>query len=1062
MARLFGTTAEREVVGGGRLFGSPAQAQDLTTPSGLQATAERAGLGEQAQKILETKGEKPEQIFSGGFIQDTFDTLNLLQHGVTGLIQGKGFAEGVKTRASFTEKGEQGLGDLGIPGTIVGIVLDIAVDPLTYLGGFGILKRAIQFAGKGAKAAGQVISKLPIAEKAGQQLGKMFVYRFGQDAAYKELAERSIKNAGIGVQNVLDLARPITKLDNISQKAIAEARKAGTLDNLPADLLAKAKPAFDELDRLGQEAVKVGLLNAETYAENVGKYIARLYKTKEIPEGIVGKVKGVFEAKPKRIDLQRFKKRTDIPEEVREAMGEILEAGYPTAKALVQLTRSVENAKFFGEEATKWGSDVIEEGLKKLPETKALGSLSGKAVPTPIFDDIQEIIRTKTPTEKVLSSIVQGFKFGKVILNPATHARNVMSNFILNDFEGLSPARLDVYAKAAKQLITKGDLYQEAKKAGLGLDTFASGELRDILSQNLGQQAGKFKTALNKIADVYQKEEEFAKMAQYIFQKSKGLSPEEAYKVAERATFNYSQVTPFIRRVRESIFGLPFITFTYKVTPQVAKTLVTKPTKISKIGKIKEGIENQADLQELTAERETEPSWVRDGFFVKLPMKDKEGRSAYFDLTYILPFGDLLSGQLLKRDVKRETGLKESVPEALLKKSPFLNVIKELAKNQDFFGNRIFRESDDIEDQMGDILRHLVKTYAPPLLADQIPGGYRKGDERRPAQWQQLFGGDTGTEAGRSQRRTTAQELLKLVGLKIQPIDLQTQATFAEQEKEKALRTLLKEAGEISEFTGPFIPKEKKIQRGRLFQENKQDSLNFHIQNFETNKESMQNPNQWSEHIQSILSRNEKLEKPPGFIKGMANKIINGLREFFGKFPITEKIVKTPAERILMREAMENYPFTEQFKKLANKIDIDEEFPVEDVILGLRRGIKPYGGVTEYNNFVLERKLLGAVKRIGLADPRSSILAHELLHGWLETIGMSTPWNEFDKIWEQNKKDNLILRQIDKHLETNPLYKNMHEDAITHERFAYLGEWAKGLKNLPEDLRIYYEKVFNK
>jgi len=115
MARLFGTTAEREVVGGGRLFGSPAQAQDLTTPSGLQATAERAGLGEQAQKILETKGEKPEQIFSGGFIQDTFDTLNLLQHGVTGLIQGKGFAEGVKTRASFTEKGEQGLGDLGIP-----------------------------------------------------------------------------------------------------------------------------------------------------------------------------------------------------------------------------------------------------------------------------------------------------------------------------------------------------------------------------------------------------------------------------------------------------------------------------------------------------------------------------------------------------------------------------------------------------------------------------------------------------------------------------------------------------------------------------------------------------------------------------------------------------------------------------------------------------------------------------------------------------------------------------------------------------------------------------------
>lgn len=815
MARLFGTTLDKGQATGGRLFGTP-KTQDLTSVSGLQATAEKTGLGGEAEKILAQKGEQPEKIFSGGFIQDTFDTLNLLQHGVTGLVQGKGFAEGVKTRASFAEKGEKGLGDLGIPGTIAGIALDIAVDPLTYLGGFGILKRGATVAVKGIKAVGKVVAKVPIAEKAGEQLGKAFIYRFGQDPIYKKIAERTIKNVGVGVQNVLDIARPLTKLDVATQKTIAEARKLGQLESLPTDILAKAKPAFDELDRLGKEAVDVGLLKAETYAENVGSYIARLYRKHEIPEGVVGKVKGIFESKPKRIDLSRFKKRTDIPEEIREAMGEILEAGYPTAKALVQLTRSIENAKFFKEVATKWGSDIIEEGMSKLPDVKSLGQLAGKAIPTPIFDDIQEIIRIKTPLEKLESKIVGGFKYGKVILNPATHARNVMSNFILNNFEGLSPARLDIYAKAAKSLATKDELYKEARSVGLGLDTFASGELRDILSGVVeGGIKGKFKGIANKIADIYQKEEEFAKMAQYIFQKSKGLNPEEAYKVAERATFNYSQVTPFIRRIRESIFGLPFITFSYKVTPQVAKTLATKPTKISNIGKIKNAIEKQSDLGELSAERATEPSWIRDGFFVKLPMKDKEGRSAYLDLTYILPFGDLISGQLLQRDIERETGLKESLPEAALGKSPFVNVIKELSKNQDFYGNRIFRKSDDVEDQLGDVFRHLIKTYSPPLVADQIPGGYRKGDERRPAQWQQLFGGDTGTEAGRSQRRTTAQELLKQVGIKIQPVDLKIQARFAEQEKEKALRTLLGEEGVISEFTMPFIPKEKK--KGRLF-----------------------------------------------------------------------------------------------------------------------------------------------------------------------------------------------------------------------------------------------------
>jgi len=33
----------------------------------------------------------------------------------------------------------------------------------------------------------------------------------------------------------------------------------------------------------------------------------------------------------------------------------------------------------------------------------------------------------------------------------------------------LSPARVDIYAKAAKQLATKGDLYQDARKVGFAL-----------------------------------------------------------------------------------------------------------------------------------------------------------------------------------------------------------------------------------------------------------------------------------------------------------------------------------------------------------------------------------------------------------------------------------------------------------------------------------------------------------------------------------------------------------------------------------------------------------------
>lgn len=782
---------------------------DLTTVAGLQQTAARAGL--EPEKVLATKGEAPKEIYSGGFVMDIFDTLNAIQYGVTGLIKGKSFVEGVKTRQSFSD--QDALGDYGLPGAIGGIALDIAVDPLTYIPIFGWGKAALKGITGVSKAVGKVITKVPVAEKIGNTLGRAFVYRFGQDPLYKEVAERSIKNIAVGNQNLLELAKPLTKLDSATQVAIANARKAGELEKLPTELLTKAKPAFDELDRLGKEAVEVGLLKAETYAENVGSYIARLYRKHEVPEGIIGKVKTFFEKKPVRIDLARFKKRTDIPEDVREAMGEILEAGYPTAKSLVQLNQAVERAKFFGTVASKWAKETIEEGFSKLPDVKTLGELAGKAVPIPIFDDIQEIIRIKSPAEKALSKIVGGFKFSKVILNPATHARNIMSNFLLNSFEGLSPARLDIYGQAAKQIATKGDLYQEARAVGLGLDTFASKELKDILLGPEGVTVGKkfgnvWKNIANKLGDIYQKEEEFAKMAQYIFQRGKGLTPEDAYKVAEQATFNYSQVTPFIRRVRESIWGFPFVTFTYKATSQVAKTLITKPTKISNIGKIKTAIENQADLQELTRERASEPEWIRDGFYIKLPMKDKFGRSAYLDLSYIMPFGDLITGNYLERDIKRETGLPESPAEAAIKKLPFINILRELGRNQDFYGNKIVKESDSIEKQLGDVFRHLVKTYSPPLISDLIPGGYRRTGERRPISIKRVTELEKkGIEAGGAQTRTAAQELLRLVGLKISPVDVKLQESFMESEKKRALQTLLGEEGIIKEFNLPYIPK---------------------------------------------------------------------------------------------------------------------------------------------------------------------------------------------------------------------------------------------------------------
>src|SRR3990167_3130493 len=217
MARLFGTqTSQPTIQGGGRLFGgTPAKARDLKSVEGLKQTAEQAGLGERAEEILATKGEQPKKIFSGGIISDTFDVLNAAQYGITGLIKGKSFAEGIKTRQSFSDK--DALGDFGLPGMIAGIAMDIAVDPLTYAGGFGLLKRGTTTISKVATPVAQKIASIKLSESVASRL----IYRFGQDPVYRAMDERRIKTVGAGISNLMDIIQPLIKLDSAAQKTIA-------------------------------------------------------------------------------------------------------------------------------------------------------------------------------------------------------------------------------------------------------------------------------------------------------------------------------------------------------------------------------------------------------------------------------------------------------------------------------------------------------------------------------------------------------------------------------------------------------------------------------------------------------------------------------------------------------------------------------------------------------------------------------------------------------------------------------------------------------------------------
>ena len=92
----------------------------------------------------------------------------------------------------------------------------------------------------------------------------------------------------------------------------------------------------------------------------------------------------------------------------------------------------------------------------------------------------------------------------------------------------------------------------------------------------------------------------------------------------------------------------------------------------------------------------------------------------------------------------------------------------------------------------------------PPLIADQIPGGYNEKGER---QWRGFVGAAMTPAQEENQKRTLMQEMLRNIGAKIQPIDADIQETYQEWNKKKALETLLREKGLISQFQKYYIPK---------------------------------------------------------------------------------------------------------------------------------------------------------------------------------------------------------------------------------------------------------------
>lgn len=600
------------------------------------------------------------------------------------------------------------------------------------------------------KGIPKALEKVP----GGKAINRALLYEYRGNLAKSGEFVKSMdtmkRNQSIGREYAVDLGNRLQVADEVTQLKMGEYIKGGN-PKLSKNELALAGEAKQVLYDLGKQAVDLELLSGETFFKNAGRYMPRLYTSKEY-QSLLTRFKV---SKPNRLDLSRFQKRKDIPKEVRKEMGEILTPGYPVAKGIMQLTHDIEMAKFFKNTAKnpewslpKKSSVAIPNGWKQLPSDKKLGSLSEAYVHPEIFADISEVIRMQTKGDKIWRKSLGAWKFGKVILSPKTHARNLMSNSILAHLGGMPMYEQPVYlTKAVKAMRGKTNYWKIAKKEGLLRETFTNAELRSLFDQVEGQLKGikaggipekigtignfweKGKASMGKAAKLYEAEEQWFKMAKFIHNvERKKMSPMKAAKDAEKWLFNYSKVTKFQEKYRSKWYGAPFATFTFKALPRIAEAAVKTPHRFILPAAMIYGLEEATrnyigdTKEQAKAKQELRPDYMKGktlgmSNFPRVPVVDDHGREYYLNLTYILPWGDLAEG-----------GGFMGIPGGLRPFSqPFINEPVQQIANYDFFWkDPIVKEKElagktktgritaEVKARAG----HLAKTLLPTPVLD--------------------------------------------------------------------------------------------------------------------------------------------------------------------------------------------------------------------------------------------------------------------------------------------------------------------------------------------------------
>jgi hypothetical protein len=441
----------------------------------------------------------------------------------------------------------------------------------------------------------------------------------------------------------------------------------------------------------------------------------------------------------------------------------------------------------------------LPDGWRQLPDSPRYGLLRGMVVRKEIHGDI--VGSTSMVTDQNLAQAVLGdggmlargtalWKWSKVAANPPSQVRNFFSNGIALHLSGVAfhavPARI---VQAFKDIKADGPAYRVIKKYGATESTFSNQELRridtdyiDLVARQGGNRWQQLHAmgakVMNWTGDLYQFTETLFKTAKVIDAMEKGASDEDAFLQAQDALFDYSNVSPSLRYLRNAPLGIPFVTWQSKMLPFLVDTALHHPLRLAPYLAIPYlltawlAASQDVEPDDVDALKLALPKWLRDrGNAWLLPFKDEKGRWQAMDFGYFLPWSFVTD--VAKKAAAGKPG--EALMTAGLFGSPVVDLATAIQTGKDSFtGKDIINQYDPPGVQVAGMMNYLWRMAMPTFITDI---GVLGPDFAAMAQGKSPFAGKLAealtdkVDRYGQQKTTISQALARLFGANLYPID---------------------------------------------------------------------------------------------------------------------------------------------------------------------------------------------------------------------------------------------------------------------------------------------------